>query len=80
MTGFGNQLAHQQIHTPAFLVVASVGVLLIAAVVGAALVGTLVATLVVAVFAAFVVVAERSATRRVFLMFTCPQFSLADHE
>ena len=31
MTGFGNQLAHQQIHTPAFLVVASVGVLLIAA-------------------------------------------------
>ena len=79
MTGFGNQLAHQQIHTPAFLVVASVGVLLIAAVLGAAPVGTLVATLVVAVFAAFVV-AERSATRRVFLMFTCPQFSLADHE
>ena len=22
---------------------------------------------------------QRSATRRVFLMFTCPQFSLADH-
>ena len=71
MTGFGNQLTHQQIYTPAFLVVASVGVLLIAAVV---------ATLVVAVFAAFVVVAERRATRRVFLMFTCPQFLLADHE